>query len=94
MSKNDSKLRLIQWALLLQEFSFEVTNRKGMENQVADHLSRLEDEAMDKFEDDVEINDSFPDEQVLSTSYDLILWFADYANYLLSDMVPPNMTFQ
>ncbi|XP_015163290.1 uncharacterized protein [Solanum tuberosum] len=42
MAKKDAKPRLIMWVLLLQEFDFEVKDRKGYENQVADHLSRLE----------------------------------------------------
>ena len=46
MEKKDVKPRLIRWVLLLQEFNFEMKDRKGTENQVADHLSRLEDEAM------------------------------------------------
>ena len=41
MAKKDVKPRLIRWVLLLQEFDFEVLDRKGTENQVADHLSRL-----------------------------------------------------
>ena len=46
MAKKDAKPRLICWVLLLQEFDFEVMDRKGTGNQVADHLSRLEDEAI------------------------------------------------
>ena len=46
MEKKDVKPRLIQWVLLLQEFYFYVRDRKGTENQVADHLSCLKDEAM------------------------------------------------
>ena len=38
VSKKDSKPRLIRWVLLLQEFELEVKDRKGAENQVADHL--------------------------------------------------------
>ncbi|XP_070050913.1 uncharacterized protein [Nicotiana tomentosiformis] len=34
MAKNDAKPRLIRWVLLLQEFDFEVKDRKGIENQV------------------------------------------------------------
>ncbi|XP_015162967.1 uncharacterized protein [Solanum tuberosum] len=82
MAKKDAKPRLIRWVLLLQEFDFEVKDRKGTENQVADHLSRLEEEAMIKLENGVEIDDAFPDEQVLSAFYDLIPWFTDFANYL------------
>lgn len=41
MVKKEPKPRLIRWVLLLQEFDFEVRDRKGHENQVANHLSCL-----------------------------------------------------
>ena len=46
MAQKDAKPRLIRWVLLLQEFDFELMDRKGTEKQVADHLSRMDDEAM------------------------------------------------
>ncbi|WMV32914.1 hypothetical protein MTR67_026299 [Solanum verrucosum] len=63
MAKKGAKPRLIRWVLLLQGFDFVVKDRKEIENQVADHLSRLEEEAMLKLGDGDEINDTFPDEQ-------------------------------
>ena len=62
LAKTDEKPRLILWVLLLQEFDFEVRNKKVIENQVADHLSRLEDEPMTELGDKTDIDDTFPDE--------------------------------
>ena len=67
-------------------------DRKGTENHVADHLSRLEDEATRKLEERAEINDAFLDDHVLATTQDLIPWFADIANYLSSDLVLWDLT--
>ena len=61
MTKKDAKPRLIRWVLLLQEFDVEIKDKKGTENLVADHLSRLEGAS-----DDVQVNDDFPDERILS----------------------------
>ncbi|RVX04783.1 Pro-Pol polyprotein [Vitis vinifera] len=40
-STNNAKARLIRWILLLQEFNLQIRDKKGVENVVADHLSRL-----------------------------------------------------
>ena len=60
MEKKDAKPRLIRWVLLLQEFNFEVRDRKGTENEVADHLYPIEDEAMRELGDKTDIDDTIP----------------------------------
>uniref|UniRef100_A0A1S3WZY3 Integrase catalytic domain-containing protein n=1 Tax=Nicotiana tabacum TaxID=4097 RepID=A0A1S3WZY3_TOBAC len=53
----------------LEEFDLKIHDRKGTENQVADHLSRLEG-AEKKVEVD-EIVENFPIEQLLATSLEV-----------------------
>lgn len=35
---------LIQWVLLLQEFDMKIRDKKGFDNVVVDHLSRMVNE--------------------------------------------------
>jgi hypothetical protein len=44
LSKKDAKPCLIRWILLLQEFDVEIFDKKGVENVVADHLSRMNED--------------------------------------------------
>jgi len=91
MNKHDAKPRLIRWILLLQEFDVEIKDRKGSDNQMADHLSRLEPN--EEIEEDVlPINEKFADEQLMGVTVGP--WFADIANYLVNEVLPKGMSFQ
>ena len=78
MSKQDAKSRLIRWILLLQEFNLTIKDKKGVENVVADHLSRL---TYEFFNDITPINDSFPDEFLFSVTS--MPWYANIVNFFV-----------
>ncbi|XP_076935595.1 uncharacterized protein LOC143602326 [Bidens hawaiensis] len=50
---------------ILGKFNLEICDKKGCENVVADHLSRI---TLDGVDDPIEINEKFPDEQLLVVS--------------------------
>ncbi|GJW32925.1 reverse transcriptase domain-containing protein [Tanacetum coccineum] len=88
--KQDAKSRLIRWILLLQDFDIEIKDRKGTENVVADHLSRIKN---DETSDDSEVDDNFPEETHMEININEP-WFADFANYLVGNIIPKEMTYQ
>ncbi|GJY54922.1 hypothetical protein Tco_0446586 [Tanacetum coccineum] len=88
---NDAKPCLIRWILLLQEFEIEIKDRKGTKNVAADHLSRIENE---EISDDSEVDDNCPEETLMENNTKDEPWFADFANYLVADIIPKGMTYQ
>ena len=90
MTKKDAKPRLIRWVLLLQEFDLEIKDKKGIENLVADHLSRLEGPR-----DEVPVSDDFLYEKLLVIGdTKTVPWFAYYVNYLVAKVIPPDFSYQ
>ena len=69
MSKKEAKPRLIRWVLLLQEFDLEIKDKRGCDNVIADHLSRAERSTGE--EEEVELKENFPDEQLFTVSCQL-----------------------
>ncbi|GKD42907.1 reverse transcriptase domain-containing protein [Tanacetum coccineum] len=86
--KQDAKPHLIRWILLLQEFDIEIKDKKDV---VADHLSRIDN---NESSNDSEVDDNFPGETLMEINTRNEPWFADFANYLVGDIIPKEMTYQ
>lgn len=86
MMKKEAKPRLIRWILLLSEFDLEIKDKRGIENRVADHLSRLV-----HVEDELRLQETFPDEQLFSANVTLP-WYENMVNYLVTNMFPPSLS--
>ena len=79
LSKQDTKPCLIRWILFCQEFNLTIKDKKGVENVVADHLSRL---VLETTYEGLPIGDTFPDEQLFALVH--CPWYADIVNYLVT----------
>ncbi|CAM8951771.1 unnamed protein product [Rhodiola kirilowii] len=90
MAKKDAKPRLIRWVLLLQEFDIEIRDKKGVENVVADHLSRVE--LYDSKWFSAPIQDSFVGEYLMNAEDDAP-WYADFVNYLTCNIIPEGLSY-
>ncbi|WZZ44734.1 hypothetical protein YC2023_040993 [Brassica napus] len=94
LAKKDAKPRLLRWILLLQEFDMEIKDKPGVENGVADHLSRL------RVESGIPIDEGLFEEQIMAIEAVIAVcetgrkleevkateekepWYADLVNYL------------
>nr|GEY80149.1 putative reverse transcriptase [Tanacetum cinerariifolium] len=78
LTKKETKPRLLRWILLLQEFNLEIQDKKGSENMVADHLSRI---IPPSFNASDVIKERFSDESLFEVSK--LPWYANIVNYLV-----------
>ena len=83
LTKKNAKARLIRWVLLLQEFNLQIRDKKGVENVIVDHLSRL---TIAHNTHNPPIYDEFPEESLLTV--DNAPWFAHIANFLVTGEFP------
>ena len=90
VTKKESKPRLLRWILLLQESNLVIKDKKGCENYVADHLSRLNNTEVTSEEE--EILKEFPDERLLLIQERP--WFADLANFKAAGIIPDEYSWQ
>jgi hypothetical protein len=83
-TKKDAKSCLIRWILLLQEFDLEIKDKKGVENAVADHLSRMPATDMQE-----RLTNDFLHDDMLLKVTDSNPWYANIVNFMVSGYVPP-----
>ncbi|CAN6557661.1 unnamed protein product [Malus baccata var. baccata] len=76
----------------LPQFDLEIRDKKGSENVVADHLSRLIIPTASE-EDSLPLRESFPDEQLFAVQF-RTPWFADIVNYLVKGVMHPDLMLQ
>jgi hypothetical protein len=86
MNKPINNGQVTRWLLLLQEFNINVLDPLGKDNVVADFLCQIKNE-----DDDIPVDDSFPDEHVFSLSVNTP-WFADMENYLATRKLPSHLS--
>ncbi|XP_057734571.1 uncharacterized protein LOC130950018 [Arachis stenosperma] len=79
----------LRWYTL--EFDIEIRDRKGSENQVADHLSRIEPEEGTPLPTTT-VTETFPDEYLFVIQK--VPWFADIVNYKATRFIPNEYTKQ
>ena len=83
LTKQNAKAKLIRWVLLLQEFNLQIKDKKGVENVVADHLSRL---TIAHDTHSPPINDEFSEESLMQL--EKAPWYAHISNFLATGEIP------
>ena len=83
LTKKDAKPRLIRWILLLQEFDLEIRDKIGVDNCVADHLSRMQVQGLG-----LPINDYLRDDTLLKVTSSSP-WYANLVNFMVTGYIPP-----
>ncbi|GJX22543.1 reverse transcriptase domain-containing protein [Tanacetum coccineum] len=73
------------------EFDIEIKDKKGIENVAIDNLSRIDN---DETSDDNDVDNNFPGETRMEITTNDTPWFADFANYLVGDVIPKGMRYQ
>jgi hypothetical protein len=86
MKKPVTNPRVTRWLLLLQEFNINIIDRPDKDNLVANFLSR-----MIHLGYNAPVEDKFPDENLFTIST-FTLWYADVANYLVTEKMPQKLS--
>jgi len=70
----------------------EIKDKAGLANVVADHLSCPGSEATPR--EELPIDDSFFDEQLLAISHQATPWYVDLVNFKVCGVLPPGLSHQ
>ena len=76
---------------MLKEFDLEIKDKKGRDNVIADHLSRIE--KLNEEERGTEIEENFFDEHLFQVSVKAP-WNVDIVNFLAYGITPPEFSYQ
>ena len=69
----------------------EIKEKKGCDNVIDDHLSRVVTTTV--IEEETEVVENFPDEQLFQLSFQSP-WYADIVNFLACGVMPPEFSYQ
>lgn len=89
LTKGDSKPWLVRWIFLLQEFDFEIENKKIVENVVADRFSRLKNSEVTKKEKKI-VEESSNEHLFVVIDRP---WFADMTNFKADNIIINEFTW-
>ena len=79
--------------LIAPRVYLEIRDKKGTENVIANHLSRLEQHEQD-VDPEPPVTETFLDEQLFALAIGKLPWYADLVNFLASNVFPPDLTRQ
>ena len=69
----------------------DIKDKKGNDNVIVDHLSRLEKPIEN--ERGIELEENFPDEKLFQVSVQ-VPWYVNIANYLACEIMPLEFSYQ
>ncbi|XP_073133493.1 uncharacterized protein [Henckelia pumila] len=77
------------YVIYYAKFDLVIKDKKGKENVVADHLSRIISESS---QNEIPINENFPDDQLFYAT--AMPWFANIVNFLVTNKMPSHWSSQ
>ncbi|XP_073304112.1 uncharacterized protein [Primulina huaijiensis] len=77
------------YAIYYAKFDIIIKDKKGKENVVADHLSRIMTESS---HNEIPINENFPDDQLFYAT--IMPWFANIVNFIVTNKMPSHWNSQ